>query len=147
MWKFLIAAIGLALLAFATFLIWKPNRMPDAVAGASTFFIPDDQKSEVITKALHGDCQAAYRLGEHYFFTTDDTEETLRWYRLAAKCPEIVEAKTSLIALLAHKQDQPKVLAEINKLIAEIRERAPERAESAQIHVDHAKTYLDRKQH
>lgn len=142
--RFSIIAIGLALFGITVFAIWKPKRTPDAVAGASTYFIPEDQRGKIVAKALGGDCQSAYRLGLHYFFTTADEEEAVRWYRLAAKCPD-VNPKADLVALLADKQCQSGIRAEIEKLIEEITKHDPKLAESAQVHTDSVKADLERR--
>lgn len=85
----------------------------DSPAGDYRIVEPD--YSRLVQVAQAGDCDAAYRLGLHHINFSLNTEEAIRWLRLAAKCPNVA-AKEELLSILAHMGTD----AEVDRLVLEI---------------------------
>lgn len=78
----------------------------------------------LVIAAWLGDCEAAYKLGRHHLFFSLNTNEAIRWYRLAVKCPHAA-AKGELIMVLMHFEAED---AEVDRLLAEIAKLDPKAA-------------------
>jgi hypothetical protein len=91
-------------------------RIEDSPAGS--FRIAEPAYTRLANEAQSGDCQAAYRLARHHIFFTLNTNEAVRWYRLASKCP-YAPAKGELAGILMHFDSYD---AEVDRLLSEIEE-------------------------
>jgi len=126
--KILYLAIGVALVAaLGYWLMPEPARLEvnpeDSPAGA--YRVAEPAYSRLVTAAQAGNCDAAYKLGRHHIFFSLNTKEAIRWYRLAAKCPN-ANAKGELVGILMHFGTAD---AEVDKLLLEIEQLDPEAAE------------------
>lgn len=108
------------------------------VMGESSFVVPANETPSLQVSAKNGDCNLAYKLGMHHFFVSLQYNEATRWFRLAAKCPD-VRSKEALIAALLTEKNQTSVTTEIDNLISEIRKIDPERAKKAEENVRHSR--------
>jgi hypothetical protein len=68
----------------------------------------------------------AQALGRHHVFFSLNTNEAIRWYRLAAKCPN-ANAKGELVGILMHFDTQD---AEVDRLLLEIEQINPNAAQA-----------------
>lgn len=97
-------------------------RVQDSPAGI--FRIADRAYSRLVMDAKSGDCQAAYKLARHHIFYTVNTNEAIRWYRLAARCP-YAPAKGELVGILMHFDTYD---SEVDRLLSEIEHLDPKSA-------------------
>ena len=129
----------LVLLAIAASYIIFARKKDDQIASSTAknipsnspvaeYAIPANEMVGLQEKASNGDCKAAFRLAQYHMNITLHYWDALKWSRLAAKCPD-VRAKETLIALLTNMRDRPEVIAETDRLISEIKEIDPARAE------------------
>lgn len=81
-------------------------------------------------QAMAGDCKAAYRLANYHSSVTLKSEEAIRWLHLAVKCSD-VNPKLQLIAMLIG-DERHEILAEVDRLIAQVRKVDPIAAKRAQ---------------
>jgi|GEM_PF-6303398 len=81
-------------------------------------------------RARGGDCQAAYKLARYHSNFTLKSEDAIRWFRQAVKCPG-TNPRLELIALLMGDQDQSH-MAEIRQLIQDISKTDPAAAKRAE---------------
>jgi hypothetical protein len=95
-----------------------------APSTADAFKIDDRIYKEIVRRARLGDCDAAFTLARHHVFYTTNDNEAIRWFRVAAKCPN-VNAKGELLVLLMH---DPEHDAEVDRLLVEIEQLDPETA-------------------
>lgn len=119
--SFLICGIVLFLTSYA---FVKERRASEVVSPSSQFVIPANKMEALQLRAKSGDCDAAYMIGRHHSFFTLQVDEAIKWFRLAAKCPN-VGPKEELISYLLNIKDQNGVDAEIDNLIAEIKKVDP----------------------
>ena len=92
---------------------------------AKSYGVSEPTYSRLATAALNGDCEAAYKLGRHHTFFSLNSQEAIRWYRLAAKCPH-ANAKGELIGILMHFEAED---AEVDRLLSELELLDPKSAE------------------
>lgn len=102
----------------------KERRASEVVSPSSQFVIPANKMEALQLRAKSGDCDAAYMIGRHHSFFTLQVDEAIKWFRLAAKCPN-VKSKEELISYLLIIKDQPGIDAEIDNLIVEIKKIDP----------------------
>lgn len=88
-----------------------------------------------IDKATAGNCHAAERVGGYYMNYELSYEKAVKWYRVAARCQEVLP-KDMLVALLSQVTGNQGVEAEVDRLILEIRAIDPARAEEIAADVD-----------
>jgi hypothetical protein len=113
-------------------LVWylAKNMRGDAreqVPAAGVYELSDSQMDALEAAALRGDCAAAERIGRHHLYFSRQYSDATKWYRLAARCPD-VNAKTQLIALL---KDYPQYWVEVDRLVQEIAHLDPQMAAKA----------------
>ncbi|WP_426177060.1 hypothetical protein [Massilia sp. TWR1-2-2] len=116
----LIATLGI----FVNISTQDKVRVEDSPAGK--YRIEEPVYGGLAKAAQSGDCKAAYRLGRHHVFATRNTNEAIRWYRLASKCPH-ADAKGELVSILMHFDTAD---AEVDRLLSEIQTINPEAAET-----------------
>lgn len=92
------------------------------------YVIPANEIEGLQRKASNGDCRASYRLARYHENVTLHLWDSIKWLRLAAKCPD-VRPKEELIMLLLPMRDRPDVAAEIDRLLSEMKGIDSERAE------------------
>lgn len=119
-----IALIGIATLAVLAGGRLRSARVTMESSPIGKYAIVEPAYSQLAAAALRGDCDAAYKLGRHHVFTTSNTTEAIKWYRVAAKCPHAA-AKGELLAILMHFENDG---AEVDRLLTEIEAIAPKAA-------------------
>jgi hypothetical protein len=97
-------------------------RPEDSGGGSNRIGQPDYDR--LAKRAQAGDCDAAYRVARHHHFFSMNVDEAIRFYRIAAKCPD-VNAKEALIIILMHFSEAD---AEVDKLLLQMDGLEPERA-------------------
>ena len=97
-----------------------------APSGADAFYIEPANYARLITAAKDGNCDAAFTVARYHAFYTARYDESIQWYRLAARCPH-VDARRSLLAML---RDLPEHDGEVDRLLAEISLIDPATAEN-----------------
>lgn len=118
--------MSLAALAFFIGPFKRQDQVRAEDSPAGKYRIVEPAYSRLANAAQFGDCEAAYKLGRHHVFFTLKTNEAIRWYRLAAKCPHAA-AKGELVAILMHFDTED---AEVDRLLSEIAEIDPKAAEN-----------------
>jgi TPR repeat protein len=113
--------VGTCLAVAIAAYLWNVPRMRatktlEITPASGTFKLSSEQLNRLTVLASAGDCDSAERLGRHYLFFSRDYDGAVKWYRLAAKCPN-ANAKTQLIALL---NNYPQHYAEVDELLREI---------------------------
>jgi hypothetical protein len=109
---------------------------------ASDYAIPVRDLERLQAEAKNGNCQAAQRLGAFHMNYTLQYNNAVKWFRIAAKCPE-VSPKEYLIILLIHVKNHPEVDAEVDRLISEIQAIEPARAAKLRTDVNDARHAVD----
>lgn len=109
------------------YLLIRQNNAGTAINPSAQFAVPESQLGALKVRASSGDCEAARRLGYHFSFWVLDQDETIRWFRLAAKCPGI-RSKQDLVMVLLTRYHYPGVPAEIESVIQEIQSEDPDAA-------------------
>lgn len=120
-------ALGAALaLAMAYMFMAAPDAPSVNTAGspAGSSGVDEPAYSRLVSDARAGDCNAAYKLGRHHVFFSLNTNEAIRWYRLAAQCPN-PNAKGELLGILMHFESHD---AEVDRLLLEIEQIDPHAA-------------------
>ena len=139
--KLFIVLAGIASLSALAYRLAPSERQaPDeAVAGYAPYRLDGATYDHLSKLAQAGDCDAAYRLGRHHMFFSLNMEEAVRWYRIAAKCPD-VRAKNELVGVLMHTSDDD---AEIERLLSEIEQIDAKLAESPRQSVAAARSFRE----
>jgi hypothetical protein len=101
---------------------------------ASDYAIRKEEIDQLQLQARNGDCQAAQRLGAYYMNYKLDYNNAVKWFRMAARCPNVAP-KEYLIVLLRQVENHPEIDAELDRLILEIRALDPARAAELEIYV------------
>jgi TPR repeat protein len=130
--KMLKVVVAVLILAFGARTLYPAfvGRANDAVAlnSTSAATLPSQDVERLMKSAMAGDCQAALKLARHYNEGLDYRfDQALRWYRIAARCPDI-EIKYELISWLTTDNQHGEHIAEINQLLAQIEQVNPKRA-------------------
>lgn len=108
----------------------KKEQNTTVTSPSAEFNLAPREVMDLEVRARNGDCQAAYQLGRYHSNFTLKSEEAIRWFRQAVKCPE-TNPKLELIALLMGDKE-PQHKAEIEKLIQEINKTDPSAAKRAE---------------
>lgn len=128
--KTLAVVICLLFALWAGYGLLEKERDAMAVSPSAEFNLSPRDIAGLEAGARGGDCQAAYQLARYHSNFTLKSEDAIRWFRQAAKCPE-TNPKLELIALLMGDQD-PAHREEIRRLIQEISKTDPVAAKRAE---------------
>ena len=107
------------------------------VSPSSAYAIAPGDLLGLQRKANNGSCEAAYRLAGYHANYTLQYDDAVKWSRIAAACPN-VSYKENLIVLLVRDQD-PRVMSEVDRLILQIQAMDPERAMHVKQNVEYVR--------
>lgn len=129
--RFIMALIAIFAAAVLIYFLYYKSVGDDIVTSPSkSFQLSGEELIRQKTLASGGDCDAAYKVSNHYTFVLNDFDASLPWLRLAARCPN-ANAKAELVYLLL-KMDKGQVYdSEIEQLIAGLDRVDPQQAENA----------------
>ena len=130
MTKFLTLLTAGILVFLVGYSLINKRRIEFSVSPSAEFDISKREIEILQKQAISGDCNAAYRLANYHSSFTLNSEEAMHWLRMAVKCPD-VNPKLQLIALLLGDEN-PDSLAEVDRLVLEIRKTDPDAAKRAQ---------------
>jgi hypothetical protein len=118
---------GAALIYF----VYHKSVGDNVVASPSeAFLLSEEELIRHKSLASEGDCDAAYKVSNHYSFVLNDFDASLPWLRLAARCSN-PNAKAELVYLLLKMDKGQKFDSEIEQLIAGLEKIDPQQAENA----------------
>ncbi|MES2019201.1 MAG: hypothetical protein V4484_22130 [Pseudomonadota bacterium] len=106
---------------------------------ASKYAIQMEDIENLQKRANSGDCDAAQRLGLFHMNYTLEYDNAVKWFRVAAKCPDVT-SKEYLIILLVHVKNHPEVAAEVDRLVLEIQSIDAKKAAKIKANVDGARS-------
>jgi len=109
--------ITIAIVAVGVY--WRSTQRPTSYGQEDQYALSDEAVAKLKPLALSGECIAARRLSLHYLNVVLNFDEGLRWARLAARCPDVLD-KRRLIVLLLQLQVTPVTKSEIERTVEEI---------------------------
>ncbi|GJI96560.1 hypothetical protein RugamoR57_32780 [Duganella caerulea] len=98
---------------------WRSTQRSSSYGMEEQYALSDKAVADLKPLALAGDCAAARRLSLHYLNVALNFDEGLRWARVAARCPDVLD-KMRLVVLLRQLQRSPAVDLEIERTVEEI---------------------------
>lgn len=128
--KTLIVVICLLFGLWAGYGLLKKKQDVMVASPTAEFNLAPQDIAGLEARARGGDCQAAYKLARYHSNFTLKSEDAIRWFRQAVKCPG-TNPKLELIALLMGDQD-PAHMAEIRQLIQDLGKTDPAAAKRAE---------------
>lgn len=134
--KILTLLICLLIGLYSGYWFLKKERDAMAVSPTVEFNLTPRDIASLEARSLGGDCRAAYQLARYHSNFTLKSEEAIRWFRLAVRCPDI-NPKVELIALLigdknpAHTEEIRQLIQEIGKTDLPAAKRAEEAMQAA----------------
>lgn len=107
------------------------------VSPSAELNFPPRELAHLETQAKAGDCASAYQLARHHSSFTLNSNEAVRWFRVAVKCPG-VSPRQELIALLLGGQDKAS-RQEVDRLVLEILAADPDEGRRSQAAVQESR--------
>lgn len=104
---------------------WKLRRNEE-ISGQRPFDLSESIISKLDAEANNGNCESAYKIGRYHLYSSLDLAQGEKYFRLAARC-HTADALVGLITVLRKPEND----AELEKLVALLKQIDPEKGQSA----------------